>query len=98
MSVVPESMVIAPYATSRDYEQLADLAKLHSIVCIVDYWRDEAIRDVARTTFFTKRGEEIWNISGRGTTYVSAFSRQEFLNLCRHSNVEFFVPPNTASS
>lgn len=80
---------LAPYSGSRDYERLADLASRASILCIVDY---EGQRDVARTNYMRRGGQELWMVSARGMGYITAFSRADFIALCGHANVEFFAP------
>lgn len=84
---------LAPYSGSRDYEHLADLACQASILCIVDY---EGQRDVARTNYMRRGSQELWQVSARGRGYVMAFSREDFIALCGHANVEFIAP--TANS
>lgn len=83
---------LGQYPTSRDYELLADLAKLGGVICIVDNWQLQGCRDVAQTAFLSKNDQEHFLISGRGISYVNAFSRSEFVHACRHANVEFLAP------
>lgn len=82
------------YGGSRDYEQLADLAKTQSVVCIVTF-RHEGFesRDVAQTSYMSKGvGHEYWGICARGQGYVAAFSRESFIAQCTHVDVEFLLP------
>jgi hypothetical protein len=90
MSDVFTAYELAPYTGSRDYEQLADLAVQASILCIVDY---DGHRDVARTNYMQRRDQELWSVSARGISYVTAFNRADFIALCAHRNLEFIAPP-----
>jgi hypothetical protein len=89
---------IAPYATSRDYARLAELAKVQSVICIVNYRdRDPAIgmlRDVASTNYSrSPRGHEAWHVSARGTGFVWADSIERFIRSCETYDLEFIEPP-----
>lgn len=79
----------ATYSGSRDYAQLVALACADSIICIVDY---EGHRDVARTNYMRRGDQEMWTVSARGIAYITAFSREDFISLCEHRNLEFIVP------
>lgn len=79
----------ATYSGSRDYPRLVNLASEASIICIVDY---EGHRDVARTNFMRRGDQEMWSVSARGISYITAFSRADFIALCEHHNVEFIEP------
>lgn len=81
---------IAAYPTSRDYLRLAGLAKTQSIICIVSY---ESHRDVAKTIFSTDGAAEIWHVSARGTGYVLAGDRDDFVRQCERVGLEFIEPP-----
>ena len=81
---------ISGYVGLKDYELLADLSRTQSVICIVDY--DSDLRDVARTFYRTNGKEEHWSVSARGTGYIDAFSRQEFLDLCARLDLEFLAP------
>lgn len=80
----------AAYSGSRDYAQLVGLAEKDSIICIVDY---EGHRDVARTNYMRRGGQEMWSVSARGIAYITAFNRADFISLCEHRNLEYIVPP-----
>ena len=80
----------ATYSGSRDYTQLAELACADSIICIVDY---EGHRDIARTNYMRRGDQEMWSVSARGIGYITAFSREDFISLCNHRNLEFIMPP-----
>jgi len=43
------------YDGSKDYERLAELAKKHSIICILDY---QEHRDVAKTIYSFQEGRD----------------------------------------
>ncbi len=90
---------IAGYRISKDYEQLAELARHSSVVCIVDYriGDGEPIRDIARTQYSHHHGEEVFLVAARGTGYIHAFGEDEFVKFCSHSNVEFIEPPQGAA-
>jgi hypothetical protein len=82
---------LAGYNGSRDYGRLADLARVRSIICIVDY---QECRDVAHTIFTTCGANlESWCVSGRGIGYVHAFNRADFIARCEAANLEFIEPP-----
>lgn len=88
---------LAPYKTSKDYQWLATELKTHSIMCIVDYKfsHDEeayVFRDVGKTVYFEKNGQETWQICGRGTSYLTAFSEDDFIKLCEILHVEIIEP------
>lgn len=89
---IPVAYQLGDYGGSRDYEKLADLSMLRSIVCIVDY--DGEYRDVARTTYSDHHGDGCWNVSARGISYITAFSRSELLAACKRNNLEFIEPSN----
>ncbi len=89
------------YETSRDYAQLIELMQKTAVVCFIDYgWADgEVTRDVAATVYRApiswkerNRGDEIFDISCRGTSYCYSFNREMFLECCQKYNVEFIVP------
>lgn len=83
------------YETSRDYELLAGLMQKTGVVCFIDHtWSDGAVtRDIAATVFAgTIGGDEIYDISCRGTSYCYSFNRQMFLECCQKYNVEFIIP------
>lgn len=81
---------LAGYNGSRDYSKLADLAKVRSVICIVDY---QECRDVAHTIYSTcGDGLETWCVSGRGIGYVHAFDRESFIARCEAANLEFIEP------
>lgn len=89
MSKTYTAYELAPYTGSRDYGRLADLARTGSIICMVDY---DSVRDVARTNYFERPGQTMWSVSARGICYVTAFSRDDFIALCAHANLEFIEP------
>lgn len=91
MSEVFTAYELAPYTGSRDYAQLARLAREASILCIVDF---QGQRDVARTNYMRRRGQEMWSVSARGMGYITAFNEADFISLCKHSNLEFIAPPS----
>lgn len=84
------------YAGSRDYERLADLAREQSVICIVDYER--SMRDIGRTMYRCHGNEEYWEVGARGTGYIIAFERDEFIRACRAFNVEFLDPAMAAAT
>ena len=92
MSGTVTAYLLAPYASSRDYARLADLACEASIICVVDY---EGHRDVARTNFSRRGEQELWSVSARGLGYITAFNRADFIALCGHRNLEFIEPSAT---
>lgn len=96
MSETITAYALASYNGSRDYALLATLARSASIICIVDYhFRDlkESWRDVCCTNYSSRRGSELWQLSARGISYLTAFDEAEFIRRCESLNVEFFVPP-----
>jgi hypothetical protein len=81
---------LAPYATSRDYARLAELAKAHSVICILTH---REYRDVARTTYMrTESGMEMWQVSGRGIGYVWTDDLDDFARECEKVELEFIEP------
>jgi len=87
---------LAKYNTSRDYEKLADLMQMESIICTVQY---HDCRDCAHTLFSdSEDGKGIWQISGSGYGYVYAFNRAQFIEQCTKGNVEFIAPPESVPS
>jgi hypothetical protein len=85
---------IGGYVGLKDYELLADLSRIQSVICIVDY--EPGLRDVARTFYRAKDQEERWSVSARGISYIEAFSCDEFLAACAHRNLEFIEPSKPA--
>lgn len=90
---------LAKYKTSKDYEWLANKAKEESIICIIDYKRqfegekEFHSRDVGVTNYFEKdNGSGTWSISARGTGYLTAFNKEDFIKLCDILNVEILIP------
>lgn len=79
----------ATYSGSRDYAQLVELACADSIICIVDY---QGHRDVARTNYMRRGDQEMWSVSARGISYITAFNRADFIALCEHNTLEFIAP------
>lgn len=77
---------ISGYETSRDYERLADEMQRRSVVCIVDSYGD--CRDIAKTIYSESRRGPEWKISCRGTEYLWADTRQQFVRQCAALNVE----------
>lgn len=87
------------YGGSKAYARLAELAKTRSVLCVVDYRMDTfTSRDVARTQYMAKPGQEYWSVSARGMGYINAFSQAEFVSLCNHLNLEFIEPTPAAES
>jgi hypothetical protein len=89
---------IAPYATSRDYARLAELAKKASVVCIVNYPEREPFMGTTRevtSTHYSRApdGFEVWQISARTRGFVWAKDVETFVAKCRTYDVEFFEPP-----
>lgn len=88
---------LAQYKTSNNYELLAKQLKTHSIMCIIDYKfnQDEqsyVFREVGKTVYFEKNGQGTWQICCRGTSYLTAFSEEEFIKLCKLLHVEILEP------
>ncbi|MBC8740434.1 hypothetical protein F6X40_27750 [Paraburkholderia sp. UCT31] len=81
---------IANYNSSRDYARLAELAKTHSVLCIVDY---QGFRDVAKTIYSLWEIDESWQVGARGIGYVCASSKEDFIKRCESVNLEFIAPP-----
>ncbi|MGF6609374.1 hypothetical protein OKW45_004296 [Paraburkholderia sp. WSM4175] len=81
---------IANYGVSRDYARLAELAKAHSIICIVTH---DGFRDVAKTLYSSFKDGEMWQISARGTGYVWADNVEDFVRKCEIVALEFIEPP-----
>ncbi|CAB4211705.1 hypothetical protein UFOVP1419_8 [uncultured Caudovirales phage] len=83
------------YETSRDYELLVGLMKKTAVVCFIDYvWMDGAVtRDVAATIFNSNiSGNDVFDISCRGTSYAYTWSASSFIKCCQKYNVEFIIP------
>lgn len=79
------------YALSQDYERLADAMQVESVICILDYERD--LRDVAHTIWSPSKNEEgIYQISARGTGYIYAFNRADFIAQCQKYHVGAIFP------
>lgn len=74
--------LVSGYAVNRDYEWLADEMERRSLICLVDF--DDDLRDVAHTIWTPG----LWQLSARGTCYVWARSREEFIRDCARANVE----------
>lgn len=80
------------YITSKDYEELWNLALHTSVVCFVDDFNkvyfNKVSRDIARSCTYSKSVE----ISARGFTYISAEEKEDFKRQCINSNLEFIDP------
>ena len=82
---------ISGYSLSREYDKLANEMQVRSIICIVDYHGD--CRDVAHTLWSpSPDGNGFWQLSARGISYISAFSREDFIKQCVCANVEVLMP------
>jgi hypothetical protein len=82
---------ISGYETGKEYEWLADAMQSQSVICITDYGK--YCRDVAHTLWTpSSDGDGIWQLSGRGITYIYATSREEFIRQCEQYNVEVLMP------
>jgi len=82
------------YRFSKDYERLFDMAMAGQIiVCFSDYdWTDGTIlRDVCKT----RRWGDTISISARGTIYMHAESKGDFINQCKKCHIEFLDPADT---
>lgn len=87
---------LTDYAGSRDYDRLAELAKAGSLICMVDY---QDCRDVAHTIYQSfGPNEESWTVSARGTSYVWAQNKADFIARCARANLEFIEPPQRAGT
>jgi len=79
------------YDGSKDYERLAELAKKHSIICILDY---QEHRDVAKTIYSFQEGrdETWWKVSARDISYITADNHEGFIASCKRLNLAFIEP------
>jgi hypothetical protein len=79
------------YGGSRDYARLAELARSHSIICIVT--RDD-LSDVAHTIYssYSSTGH-MWQVSARGMGYVWTDTVEDFVRQCERVNLRFIEPP-----
>lgn len=73
------------YKTSKDYEHLFDLMQKTEVVCIVDYL---SCRDIASTLLSGK----MFSVSARGISYISAFTKEQFIGQCAQYNLEYIKP------
>lgn len=76
------------YNWSQDYPLLVELMEKESIVCKVKYRPD--IFDTAHSLCNGMWAK--YAISARGTCYVSADDKEEFIQLCKDDEVSFLVP------
>ncbi|WP_043616361.1 hypothetical protein [Chromobacterium violaceum] len=94
--MVYEPNQVAGYSCSQDYRLLAELMRKSSIICLVDYrgrlGGRVLARDVARTFYSLHRGAEVFQVSGRGISFVYDFSEDEFIKNCEALNVGFIIP------
>lgn len=81
---------IANYGGSRDYARLAELAKMHSVICMVD---NDGCRDAAKTVYKDYRDDGAWEVGARGICYVWAHNKADFVRKCATVNLEFIEPP-----
>jgi hypothetical protein len=72
------------YKFSTDYYKLYDLAKKQSIICEVDYHN---CRDIAQTIY--TEYDDYLSVSARGISYISSFSKEEFISACEHLNLKW---------
>lgn len=88
----------AQATSSKDYKRLVQLVRKSAVICLVDYRPSESVdgedsaRDVARATVQSKDGKDVFSISARGNSYVTAFSEDEFSLGCANNNIAFFDP------
>lgn len=79
------------YATSKDYQRLWELVKSFRIVCFVNAGekREDGyqLRDVCQSSVRYREGDV--GIGSRGMAYISAFSKEEFLEQCAESDLEY---------
>lgn len=81
------------YSTSRDWAELARLARIQPVICIVRYGIS---RDIAKTHHRINGEEcEVFEIRSRGMIYVCGFGIEEFVRQCESEGVEFLVPSAT---
>lgn len=83
---------VTEYQLSRDYDLLFELMHKSSIICIVDcdFTKGDSCRDVAQT--LCREGGGDYLISCRGTGYVWAEDKEDFVRQCKISNLEFILP------
>ena len=80
---------IADYGGSRDYARLADLAKTHSVICVVT---NDDCRDVGMTIYADYGDTEEWEVGVRNICYVWAHNKDDFVRKCASVNLEFIEP------
>jgi DNA-binding protein len=89
------------YITSKDYENLFELAQKQRIVCFVNVkdYKDEGgyiLQDICQTQ--VHKTEERMEICARGIAYISAFDfremtvKQDFIQQCEIQNLEYIEP------
>jgi hypothetical protein len=82
---------IEGYKTSKNYELLCELIKKASIICIVNYPKNNGMRESAIASY---EGSPLgYRILARGNTYIGEGSKQAFVKACLKYNVEFIEPP-----
>jgi hypothetical protein len=81
---------IEGYKTSKDYELLCELMKKASIICIVNYPKNNGMKESAIASY---GGSPLgYRILARGNTYIGEGSKQAFTKACLKYNVEFIEP------
>jgi len=77
------------YPMSRDYRRLAELARITSVICVVD---NDDMRDLAHTLYYGRGEEGAWYVSVRGTCYIHASDPGKFIERCVKVNLTFVEP------
>jgi hypothetical protein len=81
---------IEGYKTSKNYELLFQLMQKSSIICIVNYPKNNGIKESAIASY---GGSPLgYRILARGNTYIGEGSKQAFVKACLKYNVEFIEP------
>jgi hypothetical protein len=81
---------IKDYPVSTNYEKLWELAQKQGVICIVDYDRINSwlVRDVCSTIF----SQHNYEVSARGIAYISAETKEEFLEQCKKRCLVWVLP------
>lgn len=84
------------YLTSTNYDLLFELMQDQRVVCFVnykDYKKGEdgyILQDICQTQAVKR--DTMFEISARGYSYISAFDKEEFIEQCKTSCLEFIEP------
>lgn len=81
---------LATHPLSANYSLLINLVRNFRLICLLSY---NSCRDVAQASFRETPDGPIFEVSARGTTYITAYNEDCFTKECEKWELEF-IPPS----